>query len=265
MVQFPFDEDFEGTEMERKSLQNKTRSEMTDLLSGFLTRSQLPEVDVEETLRPSSSPLMVIIKLADDSLIQVDTVVTFPRYSRWMGHYGESPEKRSGRYTPERGLKGMTIGNLYSALGSYFTLSVGAEGVQARVKDGYRVSPRMRKDVEIQVVSTDIENFLIDIARYVGGNDIPLHPDLLSNAGLSSEVVKISDLAKGIKGLAQTLDDAGIEDASSMLNDIKAIYDESLRGNAERKRDRGLSEDEFLDLLSSNEKVSDLISQVFGI
>tara|TARA_B100000214_G_C23956046_1_gene622889 strand:+ start:29 stop:577 length:549 start_codon:yes stop_codon:yes gene_type:complete len=182
-----------------------------------------------------------------------------------MGHYGDNSEKKSGRYTPEKGLKGMTIGNLYSALGSYFTLSVGAEGVQARVKDGYRVSPRMRKDVEIQVVSTDIENFLIDVARYVGGNDISLHPDLLSNPGLSADAVRISDLAKGIKGLALTLHDAGLEDASSMLNDIKAIYDESLRGNAERKRDRGLSEDEFLDLLNSNEKVSDLISQVFGI
>jgi hypothetical protein len=265
LVQFPFDESFEGTEMERKSLQNKIKSEMIDLLSTFLSNGQVENVDVDETLRPGSSPLMVVIKLSDDTLVQVDTVVTFPMYKEWMGHYKDNPQKLSGRYTPEKGLKGMTTGNLYSALGNYFTLSVGAEGVQARIKDGYRVSPRMRKDVEIQTISTDIENFLIDIARYIGGDDIVLHPALLSNPGLSSDVVRISDFAKGIKGLALTLQDAEMENAASMLNDIKVSYDENLRGNAERKRDRGLPEDEFINLLKSNEKASDIVAQAFGI
>ena len=42
---------------------NKIKSEMEDLLSTFLIQNNPAEVDVSETLREGSSPLMVVIKM----------------------------------------------------------------------------------------------------------------------------------------------------------------------------------------------------------
>ena len=201
---------------------------------------------------------MVMIKLPDDSLVQVDTVVTFPRYSAWM----------KGRYTPQRGLKGYTLGNLYKALGDYLVMSIGTEGVIVRSKLGQRVPSKFSRSrgVKTENISLDIENFLRDIAAHIiGKNDIDEDSLLRENPGIDPENIDISKFALGIRGLANTLDSYKIYNKGEMLRQISASYKEGLRKNVENKRSRGLSDEHYNKLLMLNTSISSIVDKSFGI
>jgi len=227
LVEFPSPEgarDIGDIRSGQRNIVKRYTSELVEFL-----RSYAPDyVDVGLTLagaRPT--PMMVILRLPDGNLVQVDTIVTHSRYVGWM----------EGRYTPERGIKGYILGNLYKALGDYFKISVGTEGVLVRMRGGQRVSSRTRKGVEFEQVSTDIRNFLVDIARYVSGNnDIQITPLLSQNPGVDPARVTVSGLGKGIRGLAETLAQEGVIDSStSMLADILERFRLGLIENVDRK------------------------------
>ena len=255
LVEFPADS--AGTEFEIRQGDRRTDKKYTDLFVSFLNAKRPDIVDVEATLR-DNSPLMVIIRLPDGKLVQVDTVKTFPRYSSWM----------EGRYTPERGLKGYTTGNLYKALGDYLVMSIGTEGVIVRSKMGQRVQSKFSrsKGVETSNISLDIRNFLRDIARYIiGSDDIEEDPLLTKNPGVDPVNVKISGIARGIKGLARTLGKYGVYDTDDMLREIHSGYVENVRKNIENKLNKGLDETAYQKLLQLNDHVAAIVKKEFGI
>lgn len=221
LVEFPFSSESDDDTAKRKG-ENTIKREYTQLFTDYLNSGDAhPSIDVEETLQ--GNVLMVILEVAPQIYVQADTVVTFPEYSDWM----------SGRYTPQRGLKGYTMGRLFSAIGGYFPLSIGTEGVIARTQDGKLVTGKVRKNVSIQTVSTDSRNFLIDIARYFAGDDVRIDPVLAQNSGVDPENVSIMGLARGARGLANTLDAAGLLDGNEMVSTITNNYKNNLQAQAD--------------------------------
>jgi len=119
--------------------------------------------------------------------------------------------------------------------------------------------------VHIKNVSTDIGNFLVDIAAYLVGDDLDPHSLLVGNPGVDKDNVDMRSLVKGIKGLALTLEAGGDYDALGMMNAIKAYYEENLRKNVEQKKARGLNEKDYQKLLKMNDAAVRMMSEEFGI
>lgn len=255
LVEFPLE--VEGSEAEITQARRRSDKKYTELFVNFLNSKSPDIVDVEETLR-GRTPMMVMMRLPDDKLVQVDTIKTFPMYSGWM----------EGRYTPERGLKGYTIGNLYKSLGDYLVMSIGTEGVVVRSRMGQRVPSRFSrsKGVETSNISLDIRNFLRDIAHYViGSEDIEEDPLLTRNPGVDPANVTIAGVASGIKGLAKTLGKYGVYNTDEMLREIYSNYADNVRKNVENKRNRGLEESYYQKLLKLNSHVIEIVGREFGI
>jgi hypothetical protein len=256
LVEIP--SDFSGAgESDRRKADRDQHRKYEDLFVNFL-KSYPPEtVDVESTLS-GGTPFMVMIRLPDKTLVQVDTVVTFPRYADWM----------TGRYTPERGIKGYTIGNLYKALGDYLVMSIGTDGVIVRSKMGERVPGKFSRSrgVETENITTSIRTFLSDIAKYlIGESEITEDQMLIDNPGVNPENVTISSLAKGIVGLARTLENHGVYNASEMLQSVLSNYRESLAKNIESKRSKGIDDMSYRKLLDLNSSVIKTVASEFGI
>ena len=239
------------TEKDFRKSERDSKKKYESLFVEFLKNSNFTNVDVEKTLKPGSSPMMVIVRIGDGSLVQVDTVITHPDYREWM----------KGRYTPERGIKGYTIGNLYKALGDHLVMSIGTDGVLVRIKQGERVPSKFSrsKGVETHRITTDIQNFLRDISEYLIDGEIRENPLLSSNPGIDHKNVKILGLARGIKGLALTLEDHGVYDAKEMIDAIKSYYATNMRNNVESKKKRGLDDESYDKLLRLNDKIIDLV------
>lgn len=223
LVEFPYPES-DISDTERRKVENSVKREYSNLMIDFLKSPSAPkEVDVEETVKENSDPMMLIMQVREDAYVQVDTIVTYPKYSDWM----------SGRYVPQHGIKGYATGLLLKTLGDIFTLTIGTEGVLARIRDGERVSGGVRKGVEIKSVSTDIRNFFVDIAQYLGANEID--PLLQQYSGIDPKNVSITDMSKGIRGLAKTLGDIGYIGEEEMVSMMKTNYAQNLEDNTTKK------------------------------
>ena len=197
------------------------------------------------------------VKIDNDIHVQVDTIITFPRYSS-----SENTESQwmPARWTPERGLKGYTIGNLYTALGNYFNMSIGDRGVTAKVRDGKRVSSRIRKGAVLKTISTNIQTFILDIAKEIAGENLTIGRSLSRNQGMNPQNIKIQDLALGIKALAETLEINGeISSSSNMISEILNLYQAGLKKNTDSKLSRGLDQKSYEKLLKLNEKVYNIV------
>lgn len=264
LVSFPADIDQNESQDEIRRKENEVKRIYEGELRTFLNQSHDIESYVNAEATNRGSPFLIIVKLPDGRHVQVDTIVTFPRYtqaddldkSQWM----------PGRWTPERGLKGYTIGHLYMALGKYFNMSIGDRGVTTKIRDGERVSSRMRKGASLETISTNIRTFIRDIAAYLGVPENLQNEMLLQNPGVNPENVAIEDLARGIKGLAITLEENQIIDShNEMLRDILSVYESGIKENAENKLSKGLSQKKYEDLLLLNSKVSDIVRSTFEI
>jgi len=253
LVEFPIPSDAESGYTEKRKLENLTKRKYRNLFAKFLNSSQVtPEIDVDETLKDGGDPLMVILEAHPGILVQVDTVITFPEYSDWM----------SVRYTPQRGLKGYTMGKLYKALGDVFPVTIGTEGIVARTRNGKLVSSRVRKDVELEIVSKSPKTFLIDLARYISKDgNIPIHPDLTRHGGMTGEIT-LAKLAQGIKGFALTLGAAGIMNPKDLLAKVLLNYQEGLEEHRARTTKRIENKISGLQHLSQRDKLQKKIDEI---
>ena len=254
LIQFPFPSDFSGDETERRREENKMKREYGQLMQEFFESPASPS-----EVKAVTSP-MLVVELPSGEHVQVDAIVTFPKYSNWM----------KSRYSSERGLKGYITGNLYASLGDALVLTIGTEGVLARTKGGERVTSRIRKDVIINSVSIDPQNFLMDIAGYIiGSDDFEVSPILQRYSGWDEDAVRISDIGNGIVGLAETLE-ANVEGFSKeeLLGRVLSTFEAKLSGTIDKKRKmmtkKGVSgEDKLSELEKQNEKSLRLMSSVF--
>lgn len=254
LVSFPLTDKAEDFGDRRKA-QAAVEREYMDLMSEYIRTARPHGVDVELTLKPNSVPSQVVLEMPNGELVQVDTVVTFPEHSEWM----------KGRYVPERGIKGYVTGNLFKVLGDYLTLTIGTEGVVARLKDGSRVTSKQRAGVKYHKVTSDFRNFLVDIARYVAGDDVEIAPMLKSHPGLDPKAVSVDDLARGIVGLANTLEAAGVADKREMLTTIMHDFRAALADTVERKVGREIAPEKAAKLRLLNDQQAERVARVFGV
>jgi|TARA_R110002020_G_scaffold37124_21_gene112114 hypothetical protein len=265
LVSFPVDAPEGASQDEIRKEENRVKRKYEQSFRMFLSQSTEVDRYVNAEATNRGSPFLVIVKLPDGQHVQVDTIVTFPRYSA-------SPEQESddqwmpARWTPERGLKGYTIGNLYTSLGSYFNMSIGDRGVTANVRDGQRVSSRARKGVSLVTISTNIKTFLRDIGNEIAGDKYVENEALTKNPGMNPDNISIKDLSMGIRGLALTMRDSGvIQDEKEMLSSILDLYKSGLQRNIDSKLSRGLSRKDYEKLVDLNTTVSSLVSSIFNL
>lgn len=257
LVELPVD----AAQGDRRAGQAASLRRYTELMARYLRDEAPDDVDVDLTLGTKrsggagSDPLSVILRMPDDVLVQVDTVVTYPHSAEWA----------TGRYTPERGIKGYVTGNLYAALGDFLTLSIGGEGVLARYRGKERVPARFRSGVDVRTVSTNFRTFMADIAEHLLGPGYTPDPVLRRRPGLDPDNVTVTDLAQGIVGLANTLDAAGMYDRDEMLGQILRTFEAGLAENVDKKAGRDLSPDKERALRRLNDQQLERVRRVFGM
>lgn len=154
-----------------------------------------------------------IIKMGENNYVQIDFMWHTPDLAAWG----------TTRATPERGLKGAVLGNLYSSLGLIMGMSIQHAGVQIKLQKGQPVSFSKQKDVELVTISKNPKTFLYDIFQYLaesilGGKTANIDDRLRLNPGVDLADVKISKFIEGIKGLAQSFEKNQMYGKSNLAN-----------------------------------------------
>lgn len=172
----------------------------------------------------------IIVSLGGNNYVQIDLIWTTPALSTWA----------RWRMTPERNVKGLIYGNMYSSLGEILGLAIQHSGVQLKIKNNVPINyQRGRKEDRIETLTTDIERFAYDLLvelfkrTYPGQQGLKVSPTLKRHPGLNTEDVRISDLAQAIKGLAESFELNGMygkyiladfKDQQDFINKFLAHY-----------------------------------------
>lgn len=194
------------------------------LADQFVKEMKPAYVDMSE-----SKPGHPIFQVGKADYVQIDFMWHPERLERWG----------AARVTPERGMKGLLMGNMFSTLGEILDMSIQHAGVQLKVIDGVHVPFSKQKDTQTVTVTTDPTTFLLDILKYEAEQQGVPHPivdpRLRRFKGINTDNVKISDLAEGIKGLANSFaanmmygegDLAKFADGQDFLQKFLARYEE---------------------------------------
>ena len=191
----------------------------------FIETSGQNYIDIESAKR--SDGKQIVIKIDEDTWVQLDLLYTTKIYKDWF----------AARFTPERGIKGFTMGGMYSALAEVLNIRIGDTGVRAKFKDGKIVSPMLRKDVGDKLISNSPSTFLRDLSDFLAGlfgkKITTIDPNLSAHSGVNPNDVKLKDLTTGVLGFAKTLDANGILtdlgfDYKSFIKAIKDKYAEKM-------------------------------------
>lgn len=184
----------------------------------FINATRPNYVDIEDT-----KPGHPIIQIGPDQYVQVD----------FMWHPEELAAWGASRVTPERGVKGLLMGNMYSVLGELMDMSIQHAGVQMKMANGQQVPFSKQKGVELKTISTNPRTFVLDILTYLGGKQVD--PLLKANPGTDPNDVKIATLANAVRGLARSFEIndmygkgtlAKFSDASDFINKFVQRYTE---------------------------------------
>jgi hypothetical protein len=147
----------------------------------------------------------VIFIIGTPVFVQVDFIWAIEKEADWARY----------RTTPERGVKGLVYGSLYSSFGEVINM----------IKDGLPVNfQKSRKVDSVETLSLDIENFGIDILRELFQRTYPdtpigaiqIDPELKANPGLVKDDIKMSSLVSVIRGLGKSF--------NFKLNDMYGKY-----------------------------------------
>lgn len=163
------------------------------LADDFVKIAGVSYVDMSE-----SKPGHPIFALGNDQYVQID----------FMWHPNRLASWGASRVTPERGVKGLLTGNMYSVFGELLDMSIQHAGVQLKVIDGQHVPFSKQKGTKVITVTTEPTSFIYDMFRYVAkeqGLRSPQVADLLKQfPGNDIDDVKISKLVNGVKGFAES-------------------------------------------------------------
>jgi len=169
-----------------------------DMVDEYISNANLQYVHSDSS---SGHP---IVRIGPEQWIQVD----------FMWHTDKTAEWGRYRTTPERGVKGLLNGNMFSVLGQMLNMSIQHAGVQLKTIDGKQVPFSKRKGVELVTITTDPRTFVRDILVYlykdIVGEDqiqmIQIDPLLKKYQGVATNNVKISALVNAVKGLAKSFE-----------------------------------------------------------
>jgi len=221
-------------------------------------------------IHPDSTPGHPIVSIGGDKWVQVDLMPHPERLEKW-GRY---------RVTPERGVKGLLMGNMFSVLGELLKMSIQHSGVQFKVRDKVKQPyTTTRKDYQLVTLSTDIENFVLDIFKHqaeeAGIREPKVDPMLTANPGVNPEEIKIQRLVNSVKGLANSFDIndmygrgdlAGYSSAEDFINKFKEIYTQKAEKDINAaKRDKAETPEAKARAEQDRMKVADGLKMVMGL
>lgn len=163
-------------------------------LANDFVMSQKPNyVDTTE-----SKPGHPIFAVGEKDFVQID----------FMWHEAEMAAWGATRVTPERGVKGLLTGNMYSVFGELLDMSIQHAGVQLKVIDNKHVPFSKQKGTKTITVTTDPKTYILDVFNYVaqqlGIKQPQVSPQLQQNTGNDIDNVKINRLVAGVKGFAES-------------------------------------------------------------
>ena len=203
-------------------------------LFNFIESAGLTYIDVDETKGMSSLnsvKLLFIVEIDNKpEYIQADVVITHPPYEEWA----------LNRYTPIRNVKGFVLGNMYSSLATSLGLSIQDRGVRGKFNKGILMPWSKRAGVEEKVISMDFNNFLHDIAQFFFDymeKEGTMKPSktLDKYRGINVDGLSMEDMAKAIRGLAETLEDNNLfgdildyKDTDDFLKKVSTEYSSSM-------------------------------------
>ena len=216
-----------------------------------------------------SKPGHPIIAIGNDQYVQVD----FMWHPERLSHWG------AARVTPERGVKGSLMGNMFSVLGELLDMSIQHAGVQLKVVDGQRVPFSKQKNTETVTVSTDPNKFILDIFKYelkqLGVEQPVVSPLLQKNSGIDVDNVKIASMVAGVKGLAASFEANGMFgqgnlQAFSSADDFLTKFLQRYQEKAEidinsKKRDKAQTPDAVARAEADRQKVLSGLEMVKGL
>lgn len=251
-----------GPEIEGQSFAQFT-SQWNKLADDFVKSGGAPYVDTSE-----SKPGHPIFNVGGSSYVQIDFMWHPERLERWG----------AARVTPERGVKGLLTGNMYSVLGELLDMSIQHAGVQLKVIDGEHVPFSKQKGTEVVTVSTAPESFILDVFKYQAkqlGIKNPEATEMLQrNAGNNIDDVKINKLVNGIKGFAESCelngmfgrgDLAKFNSAEDFVNKFWERYQEkALIDIAGKKRDKAATPEAIARAEEDKQKIMQGLKQVKG-
>lgn len=158
------------------------------------------ETNPSYVLQGESKPGHPIIQVGKDAYVQVDFMWHEPKLSSWG----------AARVTPERGVKGLLFGNMFSVLGELLDMSIQHAGVQYKTQDGVHVPFSKQKNVQVNTLSTSPDSFVLDIfkheAKQAGVPNPKVDPLLAKFPGNDPSNVKISNMVNSVKGLAKSIE-----------------------------------------------------------
>jgi hypothetical protein len=173
--------------------QNQMSAIMNKLADEFVKAGAVDYIDTSE-----SKPGHPIVKIGDNDYVQVD----FMWHEESLANWG------AARVTPERGVKGLLFGNMFSVLGELLDMSIQHAGVQLKTVGNQRVPFSKQKDTEIVTVSIEPETFVLDMFKYLakrqGIGNPKISSQLTQNPGNKVDDVKIANLVKAVKGFAES-------------------------------------------------------------
>lgn len=221
-------------------------------------------------VHPDSEPGHPIFSIGNDQYVQVDLMPHPEKLATW-GRF---------RTTPERGIKGMLNGNMFSVLGDLLNLSIQHSGVQYKIRDNVRMPYSItRSNYELKTLTTNIETFVYDIfsheANLQGIKEPKIDPLLTAHPGSNINEVKISNLVNAVKGLARSFEIndmygkghlASFSDSDDFLNKFLAHYiskaekdiNASKRDKAETPAAKARAEDDKNKIIQGLEYVKNL-------
>jgi hypothetical protein len=234
------------------------------LADEFVKSGAAPYIDTSE-----SKPGHPIVKIGDSDYVQVDFMWHEPKMADWG----------ATRVTPERGVKGLLSGNMYSVTGEIMDLSIQHAGVQLKVVDNQRVSFSKQKDTKTITVTTNPKTWIYDIFKYqaeqMGIANPSIDSLLKANPGTDIENVKISVMANGIKGLARSFeinkmfgkgDLARFSSAEQFLSQWINRYEEkAMLDVTAKKRDKATTPEAKARAESDRQKVLSGLEMVKGL
>lgn len=235
-----------------------------DLTDKFAKSGKVGYIDTSE-----SKPGHPILQVGRDAFVQVD----------FMWHPSELAEWGAARVTPERGVKGLLMGNMFSVLGELLDMSIQHAGVQLKVIDNQHVPFSKQKGTQVVTITINPRTFVYDIfayeAKQLGINNPQVDPLLKQFPGNNTDDVKISTLVNAVKGFANSVelngmfgqgDFANYQSAGDFLSKFVARYDEKAQIDiAGKKRDKATTPEAIARANADREKIQKGLDMVKGL